>query len=285
MKCIRPIDIRNKKNPHLGVLTVPCGKCAACLTNKRTEWTFRLQQELKVASTAKFITITYDENTIPHTSYGEQELNKKDIQLFIKSIRNEQKRCNNQSQIRYYMVGEYGTETDRPHYHILLFNADASFYDLTPKLTTKLTETWKKGHLDIGTCTLASIHYVTKYVITKNEKEHGNRQKPFSLMSRRPAIGQNYLKANKKYHKDNLRFYVNSPNGTKQGLPRYYKDKIFTDEEKTIQSNKGNAETARIFAEKICNTRKRGLEPYKYIEQQEKNFEKKALKTDKTYKL
>ena len=40
---------------------VPCGKCAACMQRKRSEWSVRLQNELQYASSAAFITLTYSD--------------------------------------------------------------------------------------------------------------------------------------------------------------------------------------------------------------------------------
>ena len=82
---------------------VPCGKCAACLTNKRKEWTFRLNQELHVSSSSFFITLTYDDEHIPVTEEGLPTFSKRDIQLFIKRLRK-----NTNRKISYYIVSEYG---------------------------------------------------------------------------------------------------------------------------------------------------------------------------------
>ena len=46
-------------------LTVPCGKCAACLTNRRNDWAVRLKVEHQNADSAYFITLTYDEQHQP----------------------------------------------------------------------------------------------------------------------------------------------------------------------------------------------------------------------------
>ncbi len=271
---------------------MPCGYCAACLSNKRNEWTFRLQQEQKVSSTAKFITLTYAEDTVPVSEYGELELSKRDIQLFFKKLRHAQNKYS-ENQIRYYMVGEYGENTDRPHYHVLLFNADSKILEVQPKKSSKLEEIWKNGHLDIGTCTLASIHYVTGYVITRQKEkfrrffveEENTRQLPFALMSRRPAIGHQYIAANKGYHQKNQRFYVRSPNGTKQKIPQYYNNKTFTDEERKANAISSMERIAETYRKKNIKQTKMGMDPYTYLEEQENNFTKKQLKKDKSKKL
>lgn len=63
MKCETPLWIK-QNNLQKGV-DVPCGKCIPCLENRRAVWTFRIMQELEVAETARFVTLTYDEKHLP----------------------------------------------------------------------------------------------------------------------------------------------------------------------------------------------------------------------------
>ena len=84
---------------------------------------------------AYFITLTYNDESLPRTKEGYPTLLKKQVQDYIKRLRNahvaylkkEQRKVHNEYKItgkpiRYYAVGEYGSQTRRPHYHILLFN-------------------------------------------------------------------------------------------------------------------------------------------------------------------
>lgn len=185
---------------------------------KRASWSFRLLQELKVAHTAKFITLTYDDEKIPYNSEsGEQSLDKRDLQLFIKRLRKEQAKISEHS-IRYYTVGEYGTQTSRPHYHSIMFN-------LHPTLFNELPNVWQNGLCHVGTVTLASIHYTTKYIINR-PGEYSGREQPFALMSRKPGIGYNYVDTHREWHRSANRTYTQS-GGVKGALPRYYREKIF----------------------------------------------------------
>lgn len=159
MRCIQPIYL-----PKTG-LTVPCGHCNFCLSNRRADWSFRLFQEQKVSQSAHFLTLTYDDANVPQ---GDDCLSlcKKDIQLFTKRMRKR-----NGSKLRYYTVGEYGTQTQRPHYHSIMFNIE-------PKVLNALHEIWDLGQTHIGAVNSASIHYVTKYVIN-SDKEVSGREPPF----------------------------------------------------------------------------------------------------------
>lgn len=223
MTCISPVTIKKG-----GVLsTYPCQKCNFCLQNRRADWTFRLNEQMKVCNTSHFLTLTYDEQNQPtildhNTGELQGTLNKRDLQLFIKKLRKENdNEPNQQAQpwptIKYYAVGEYGGETFRPHYHLIIFN-------IKPNTLTKLPQLWSKGFITVGTCEPASIHYTTKYVLNKTEGWEP-LQKPFALISK--GIGRDYLDTNGHEHKEALKTFV-VRGGTKLRLPRYFSDRIFS---------------------------------------------------------
>ena len=83
MRCISPLSLR--QNGSINV--VPCGKCNFCLSSKRDDWSFRLRQELKVSTSASFITLTYATEKMPVNSSGLLELRKSDCQAFMKRLR------------------------------------------------------------------------------------------------------------------------------------------------------------------------------------------------------
>jgi len=207
---------------------------------------------MKVAETAHFLTLTYDEEQIPWTN-TKPTLHKPDFQLFMKRLRSRQKRKKSQWKIRYYAVGEYGSETKRPHYHAITFN-------LHPKILSELTDIWDKGFVDIGTVTPASIRYVTKYVINK-VGQFTDQEKPFALMSRNPGLGANYLDTTSSFHKSNKKETVRNDVGLEQPMPRYYKEKIFTDYQRA-KMTKINQEKA--ISREIENARQYAKEGKNY---------------------
>lgn len=206
--CIKPITVypANKK------IVVPCAKCLACLTNKRNEWSFRLMEEYKRSKSAAFITLTYHPKFVP-----DQGVDKKHFQKFMKRLRKK-----SGERLRYYAVGEYGTKTNRPHYHAIIFNyyGNENF----------LQSVWPFGIVHIGKVTEASIKYTTKYVIQRHDVPR-NQNKPFSLMSRAFGLGLWYLTDEMvHWHREGSRNYT-LLHGVKGRLPRYYKDKIWPDQE------------------------------------------------------
>lgn len=194
-------------------ILVGCGKCLPCLTNKRADWIFRLTYEYRVSSSAQFVTLTY------HPKFVPDGLSKRHLQLFLKRLR----RHDSSGRIRYFAVGEYGSKSGRPHYHILLFNADDS------GATVRKSWRWKKqslGIVDIRPVNEARISYTTKYII-QPELVYRGMQKPFVLMSRRYGIGASYLTDEMvKWHRDDDRNYA-YVDEVKTRLPRYYKEKIW----------------------------------------------------------
>lgn len=201
---------------------VPCGKCPNCHKRRISQWSFRLMQEDKVSTSSLFITLTYDTKHVHITNKGFMNLNKRDVQLFFKRLR----KLNPDGNIKYYLAGEYGGQTQRPHYHIILFNA----------LVQTIQEAWQLGQVHYGQVSAASVGYTLKYISKAGKipmHKNDDRLPEFALMSK--GLGKNYLtKAMLAWHKkDKLnRMYVNVENGKKVGMPRYYKDKIYHEQER-----------------------------------------------------
>lgn len=226
---------------------VPCGRCPHCLSNRRKEWTFRINQELKVAESAHFLTLTYDDPAVPINEHGNQTLSKKDFQDFMKKLREHNWKMALKhtkwktvkeardivAKLRYYTVGEYGSKSGRPHYHSIMMN-------MQPEVVQALEPIWSHGFVDVGSVTPESINYVCGYLITKQDNSGLIREKQFSLMSQ--GLGKNYL-INKRYHVENKIDFVKGVNGEKQKLPRYYRDKMFDDKlrEEIAETNRQNS--------------------------------------------
>lgn len=176
---------------------VPCGKCPACTARRVSHWSFRLREEAKRSTSAYFITLTYDTKHVPISAKGFMSINKRDVQLFFKRLR---KLHTGGKSIKYFVVGEYGGQTMRPHYHIILFNADVKHVD----------PAWNLGEVHYGEVTVASCGYTLKYIHKQKKIPlHANddRVPEFALMSKR--LGDNYLtKAMIKFHRRKKLFTV-----------------------------------------------------------------------------
>lgn len=176
---------------------------------------------------------------LPHSADGLATLHKKDIQLYLKRLR---KRIGKQSKIKYYAVGEYGTKSERPHYHMIIFNLPEQ-YAVTDEYNNSplLTKIWNYGHVRVDECNIKTIKYVAKYVMKKTKREQRIQDgivPEFSLMSKQ--LGMNFLTPQMtKFLKTRLQPYITIEDGKKQSMPRYYREKIFTIEDRARMRLKG----------------------------------------------
>lgn len=203
-------------------MCVPCGNCAFCTATKRSDWALRLHYEGRRHLVKRFVTLTYAD---PHLVWanGCSQLHKRHLQLWFKRVRN------SGAKIRYFAVGEYGSKTFRPHYHVLLFG------DVSEAV---IRDSWLFGHVHIGQVTEASVMYCLGYIVNgRGWKMRIKRQPPFAIMSRGNGIpgdpgyggiGHSYLSpAMIEWHRSGRKNYA-ILDGTKRHLPRYYKCKIFS---------------------------------------------------------
>lgn len=203
---------------------VPCGRCPNCKLRRVNDWVFRLMQHSKVSDNSHFVTLTYDTRHVPITENGFMTLDKDAVPLFMKRLRKYET-----AQLKYYAVGEYGTNNKRPHYHMILFGVS----DIE-----NIHKAWNYGSVWVGTVTGDSIAYTMKYIDKSRWRpDHwrDDRIPEFPLMSK--GLGENYLTHEVvKYHKSDVsRMYATKEGGHKIALPRYYRNKIYSDLEKKQQ--------------------------------------------------
>ena len=117
-------------------------------------------------------------------------LSKRDIQLFIKRLRYFIHERIPTEHLRYFITGEYGPRTYRPHYHALFF-FDSPL--LAKEIFELLPKVWKLGNIfDPHFVSGSASEYVASYVNSFSKlpsiySHDGLRQ--FSLYSKHPAIG------------------------------------------------------------------------------------------------
>lgn len=264
--CITPIIVKNSDGKK-----IPCGRCTKCRARRISAWSFRLQQQEKVSKNSHFITLTYGTSAVPITNKGYMSLRRTDLQLFIKRLRKAHSKSGIWAAgLKYYIAGEYGGQTGRPHYHCIIFNAKREL----------IQPAWGLGEIHYGSITGASIGYCLKYmskpsIIPKHKND--DRKKEFALMSK--GLGKNYLDPDRGFvfwHKDDLqnRCYLNIGDGKKASMPRYYKDKLYTAEEREKIADKGferavtdlSARVERYGTDIIILGEKVNLENEKYLQ-------------------
>ena len=225
-----PSHINDWKLIHVG-----CGQCIGCRLNRARQWGVRGMHEAQMHKDSCFLTLTYDDEHVPWSSdSGEQTLVGKDLQDFMKRLRDKL----GYIPLRYISCGEYGEETHRPHYHMLLygFNPDDKFlYKISGRgdkyyNSPFLDSVWKHGHVVIGDVNFRTCAYVGRYVTKKLNGEQGEieyeyKQKPFIHASNRPGIGATWFD---KYYTDIYPYdeCVVDLDGNKRIIPppEYYDD-------------------------------------------------------------
>lgn len=253
-----------KKNDLGNEVLVPCGRCPECLKRRASGWSFRLMQEEKSAHSALFVTLTYNADHLQFTSRGFKTLHKPDLQNYFKRLRKL-----TTDKIKYYACGEYGnhsTKRMRPHYHVILFNS--STYDAEKAWSL---DGRSLGHVHFGTVSGASIGYVLKYMTKPGlipVHRNDDRVKEFSLMSK--GLGRSYLTPEMiAWHKNRLadRMYIPIEDGKKIAMPRYFKDKIYDDDERSYIAGNWKADFDDVDLDldlQAEEKRIRELRDYKY---------------------
>lgn len=189
-------------------ILIPCGKCLDCRLKKSYQWADRIMLESEQYTFNCFITLTYDDIHMPLLNVDDRmvgTLVKRDLQLFMKRLRKDLY----PRKIRFFACGEYGSKTNRPHYHIIIFNyfpEDAMKWsendDYVLYRSKRIERLWNKGQSVVGSLVPTSARYVASYMLKKQyetTKEY-KVQAPFITMSKRPGLGMNYYLS----HKDDI---------------------------------------------------------------------------------
>lgn len=171
--------MRDKSEWYKGV-PFGCGQCLPCRINRRRIWCLRMALEYLVAGKGLFITLTYDDESLPYSETYRPSLCKRDFQLFMKRFR----KAISPLQCRFFACGEYGSKTERPHYHAILFGVD----NLVSKC---VADNWPYGMVAVGECNAYTIQYVAGYVLKKlvDPRKGDDRVAEFTLSSRNPGLG------------------------------------------------------------------------------------------------
>lgn len=218
-----------------------CGQCSGCRLERSRQWAVRIMHEAQMHKKNSFLTLTYDNKNLPeHNS-----LKHRDFVLFMKKLRKKH-------DVKFYMCGEYGEETGRPHYHACIFGEDfaADRYKWKENggyplyRSPELEKLWKHGQSAVGELTFESAAYTARYIMKKitgdaatahytRLTENGELVQitpEYCQMSRKEGIGRKWLET---YWEDVKNGEV-IVRGKVAGLPRFYKKYFKNTEHKHI---------------------------------------------------
>lgn len=148
-----------------------------------------------------FWTLTYSDDTIPLTIDGLQTLRRKDLTDFVKRLREDYSPL----KLRYFNVGEYGDSSERPHYHLALFNYPSCSRGHSQfnrranccSVCERVLRIWGKGIVHSGQLEDNSAAYIAGYVTKKltsaQDPRLKGREKEFGSMSLKPGIGAGFM--------------------------------------------------------------------------------------------
>lgn len=250
--------IPNKKNggavpqmtdPRTKWVPVGCGKCMECKKQKSRAWSIRLQEEIRTDKTGKFVTMTFSDEWLVKI---EEEV-KKDYQIEGYELENqiavyavrhflERWRKKYGTSVKHWLVTELGQkETERIHVHGIIWATAKDVTDGKIKTVRKkvLEELWKYGNVnkqekdwEKNYVNEATVNYIVKY-ISKADIKH--KEYDARVLTSK-GIGSKYIdrpdaRRNKYNGGKTIETYT-TRQGIKLNLPKYYRNKIYTEEEK-----------------------------------------------------
>lgn len=202
---------------------VPCGKCYGCLSYRRNQWTFRLKCEMYYSKSTYFCTLTYAD---PQPLDG---VSKKHLVKVTKYLRD---KCN--YKFTYYGIGEYGTTTQRAHYHLMLFFKEN--YDINMIISDlqkahsnrhKSRLEWhydQLGHIEVAPVSLARLHYITHYHV-RPKQPVPDKNPCFCIMSK--GLGNQWFTDSGivEFVRQAPDYNIHDLSGQTHILPAYYRRK------------------------------------------------------------
>lgn len=254
MSCVTPyeIQVRGEKQK------VNCGRCMNCRIKKQSELIFIANKEVlqayKEGKGCSFVTLTYSDEFIPfihlptHNIYRGLHnlatvrnevyftLYRKDVSDFIKRVRRSFEYHKMNVDFKTIYCGEFGSKTDRPHYHIVFIGLT----DTEAILATR--HNWPYGICDVGPLSAGGIRYVTKYLIKSQSYDKSIKALYSHCCVQGPFLYHSINFSNKWKH-DNLKNIENKSllflqNGKQRLFPKnvldYYKYRTGNDFSKDI---------------------------------------------------
>lgn len=207
-------------------INVPCGHCIGCRLDYSRQWADRMMIELDHSKTGVFVTLTYSPINVPVACVLDDgselyTLDKRDVQLFMKRLR----KYFEPKEIRFYLAGEYGESTHRPHYHAILFGLSLDDLQAVPNganafgqswySSKVLDNIWKLGFTSCAAVSWQTCAYVSRYVtkklsgdVSRETYDAFNVLPEFALMSRRPGIAGYFAEEHSELLKESKQYFL-----------------------------------------------------------------------------
>lgn len=264
--------IPNKKNGGLppecldtrvAMVPIGCQKCIECRKQKARGWSVRLQEDLRVNKNAKFVTLTFSNESITELINELQpglkgyeldnELATLGVRRFLERWRKEHGKS-----VRHWLVTELGHNgTENVHMHGFIWTDSVE----------DIAKIWNYGYVFVGNyVSEKSVNYMVKY-ISKVDKKH--REYSSKILTS-PGIGAGYTarpdsRLNKFKIKETDESYK-TRQGVKLSLPIYYRNKIYSEvEREQLWIQKLEKKERWVCGERVDVSTPKGEENYKKL--------------------
>lgn len=230
--CFHPVELHPPRSPEGYRIKVNCGKCINCLTKRANTWFYRFKNEKSISLGSFFVTLTYSDEFLSdfHCLCVDH------VQAFFKRVRRRG------FSFTYALLGEYGPNTCRPHYHVAIFlrygvredyfrcffpNAERfrgsnglaipdSF--IVSSFRFALETCWNYGFVTIDDPTDNHLYYIAKYQ-TKLFLPYAT----IHLYSKRPSIGKEPMQdCIDSYFENGEKSIFDADSGRRYSIPRSF---------------------------------------------------------------
>ncbi len=245
------------------MVPVGCGKCIECKKQKARAWQVRLHEEIRHDNKGKFVTLTFSDESIKKlsenitgvTGYNlDNEIATIGTRRFLERWRKKYKKS-----VKHWFITELGGNgTENIHIHGIIWTNEIE----------EISKIWKYGIVTIGErkynngiamnnsslgyVNEKTINYIIKYV-NKPDEKHPNYN---SKILTSAGIGNKYLdridSKQNKYKGTKTDETYKTRQGIKLNMPIYYRNKIYTEEEREkLWLQKLDKEERWICGEKV----------------------------------
>lgn len=200
---------------------VGCGVCIECRKKRANEWKVRLNEEIKANKKEKglFVTLTFSKEEYQRLYNVSEAKNDEEMLTFTIRRFKERVRKRYATARRMWLIQEYGEDYDRVHLHGIIWGMDEE--------TVK--REWKHGFVYCGHYVgEKTINYVIKYCLKADKKRPNWKPKIWCS----PGLGNSYKSNYNTFKGNETKEDYRTASGARVALPMYYRNKIYTDEQR-----------------------------------------------------
>lgn len=169
---------------------VGCKQCVWCRLSRSREVAMRIMHEMRYHRESWFFTLTYDDKNLPQSCCG-PTLDRPRITRLRKDVDQDATR-GLFPKFKFFLVGEYGDRTHRPHYHGIAFvdhpwdviQVEPSRFGTDQFVSAEFTRLWPEGRHRLSRLNFELAAYAARYALKKqtgkNARRYGGRTPEFS---------------------------------------------------------------------------------------------------------